>query len=1001
MAPFRFCTLVALLCSTTHRVNGQSLLITGIIEGSSNNKAIELTAVGGDIPDLSIFSVRLYSNGNSNLSGPTSSYQFPSQPLSECDTYVLVNSQADQPFSAEADDTSGVAGFNGNDALIVASSTDPTNIFDSFIQLGNAGSVNENISVCRLATTTSCDTTPDDAFTLSSEYKTFAQNTLLATMADDSECFSNQCNTATPPTCPVPEGPTVGVPKLISEVQGDGSDSPLAGETVIVTAVVTGVFQDDNVIDGDLNGYFIQEEDVDADGDPETSEGIFVQDGSSTPVNVAPGDLVEVTGIVEENFGQTQIVQSSITVVSTGNPLPSPAIITAQPGVGFGDLEPYEGMRVTFTDPLVLTESFNLDRFAEVRLFVNQRPYQYTQIYKPNADGFAAYQEWIEANSITYDDGFSVQNRYIGDREGWTGFADATAPRHGDAIIGATGVLGYSFGVYRILPIGADNVENTFTSLNPRPLEPPQVGGTLKLASVNVLNFFVTLDEGGNTAGPSNLEPRGADSTEEFERQVSKLVTYLLGLDADVLALAELENNFPDVLAALVGYLNVAAGATVYDYVDPGVPFVDTGDAISVGFIYKPSKVTLIGTPAILTDASVDPSLLSKLPIFDGVSTNRAPLAATFAMVNDEEEDNRRRLNGHVGECITVVAAHLKSKGPDGSDGTVNEDKNDGAGAYNTRRLSGAQAIDLWLQTEPTGVTCPYKSIAGDLNSYALEDPIVYLNEAGYRNVEQPTEYSYVFDGQWGTLDYILLNGPLYSRLTGAGVWHINADEVDYLDYNLDFNKADFVFDGTTPSRASDHSPVLVGLDMTDGAGTVTCGGKGKGGRASRKLARQGLAGRRLASTDKQRILREGKGSKYDPIDLEDCSKTDFYPGFEYDCIGPMGAGTAIADLRKNLVGEVSGSAYCCKEDCKEYTKYCFAAPYTVVGDSSPCDYKNVDAAATTPSYTALPLPFTELAGFCNVLNRPEDMEYDGPLLDVATGYDDFCRLDLYCCVPP
>lgn len=105
-----------------------------------------------------------------------------------------------------------------------------------------------------------------------------------------------------------------------------------------------------------------------------------------------------------------------------------------------------------------------------------------------------------------------------------------------------------------------------------------------------------------------------------------------------------------------------------------------------------------------------------------------------------------------------------------------------------------------------------------------MEDPIQYLEQAGYFNVEEPTEFSYVFDGQVGSLDYIMLNSNLTAKVTGSAVWHINEDEADAIDYNLDYGRLPTYFDGTSPARASDHSPVLVGLDLalTEGEQTGT-----------------------------------------------------------------------------------------------------------------------------------------------------------------------------------
>jgi len=78
--------------------------------------------------------------------------------------------------------------------------------------------------------------------------------------------------------------------------------------------------------------------------------------------------------------------------------------------------------------------------------------------------------------------------------------------------------------------------------------------------------------------------------------------------------------------------------------------------------------------------------------------------------------------------------------------------------------------------------------------------------------------YSYVFDGQLGTLDYVLANSAFLTKVTGVSVWHINADEADALDYNLDFGKDPTYFDGTVPFRASDHDPIFVGIDLSPSA---------------------------------------------------------------------------------------------------------------------------------------------------------------------------------------
>jgi hypothetical protein len=77
--------------------------------------------------------------------------------------------------------------------------------------------------------------------------------------------------------------------------------------------------------------------------------------------------------------------------------------------------------------------------------------------------------------------------------------------------------------------------------------------------------------------------------------------------------------------------------------------------------------------------------------------------------------------------------------------------------------------------------------------------------------------YSYVFDGQAGYLDHALASKTLAEQITGAGEWHINADEPDVLDYDTSFKPAaqDDLYEPNA-YRSSDHDPVLVGLGLCE-----------------------------------------------------------------------------------------------------------------------------------------------------------------------------------------
>ena len=171
----------------------------------------------------------------------------------------------------------------------------------------------------------------------------------------------------------------------IHEVQGNGSASPLVGNTVRIEGIVVGDFQDGGSgTNGDLNGFFVQEEDADVDGDPLTSEGLFVFEGSSPSVNVANGDLVRVEGEVAEFNGLTEITSvSGITVISGGNPLPTAATLSL-PVTSAVAFEAYEGMYVTFPQALIISQYFNFDRFGEIVL-TSERHLQPTAEFEPGS----------------------------------------------------------------------------------------------------------------------------------------------------------------------------------------------------------------------------------------------------------------------------------------------------------------------------------------------------------------------------------------------------------------------------------------------------------------------------------------------------------------------------------------------------------------------------------------------------------------------------------------
>ena len=573
----------------------------------------------------------------------------------------------------------------------------------------------------------------------------------------------------------------------IYTIQGSGLASPIDGNVLATEGVVVGDFQDGK------GGFFIQ--DPTGDSDIATSDGIFVY---STSLDVNVGDRVRVRGTVDEYFDLTEITNvSQVWLCSTGNSV-TPTEINL-PVSSIDDFESYEGMLVKLTQQLYISEYFNFDRFGEVVL-TTEHQFQPTAIFEPGSPEVAQLAQENQLSRITLDDGRSTQNPDPAIHPNGSVFDLTNLFRGGDILYDVTGTLDFNFGLYKIQPTqGAGYIPN-----NPRPIQPDDVGGGLKVVSFNVLNYFTTIDNGVPICGPSgDQECRGADTALEFERQRNKIISALAAMSADVVGLIEIENHPGDIPTEnLVDGLNAVMGAGTYNYIPTGA--IGT-DAIRVAIIYKPASITPHGVYAIL-DSSVDSRFLDDY--------NRPVLAQTF-------QDNT------TGGIITVAVNHLKSKGSS-CDAIGDPDTGDGSGNCNLTRKSAAEALVDWLASDPTGSGDADFLIIGDLNSYDKEDPIDAI-KAGTDDVRGSADdytdlllrfqgdfaYSYLFDGQYGYLDHALSSASLTAQVAGAATWHINADEPDILDYDTTFKlPPQQALYEPNAYRSSDHDPVIVGLNL-------------------------------------------------------------------------------------------------------------------------------------------------------------------------------------------
>jgi predicted extracellular nuclease len=589
----------------------------------------------------------------------------------------------------------------------------------------------------------------------------------------------------------------------IPQIQGPDAASPYNNSVQTIEGVLTAKVG---------SGFFIQ--DLNGDGDPNTSDGIFVF-GPRT--DALPGELVRVTGTVSEYTptGATRSYTELKDVLGVSRLGGSYSIAPTNIELPNNDLGRFEGMLVHFTTPLTVNSNSYLGDRGELVLSYGRRE-QPTNRYAPRTAEAAALAAENAKNVVVLDDGIFVNPDtvpYLGENG---------TVRVGDLVTNLTGVLDYGAAggidpAFKLQPTEAPSISRT----NPRTDAPEIAPGNIKVASANVLNFFTTFTNGntvfGETgqgcslgSGNSKSNCRGADNLQEFERQRDKIVAELKAIDADAVGLMEIQNNGEVAVGYLVDQLNAAIGSPVYAVVPYSGP--QSTDAIRTAMIYKPAKLSLVG-PALSDANSIN---------------NRAPLAQTFKAAN--------------GAKFSLIVNHLRAKGScNASGGAANADT-DGQGCWNGQRLQQVQRLFDYLIPQVKAASGDDDILlVGDMNSYAMEDPIKLFTSNGMVNeVErfvrpQAMPHSYVFDALSGYLDHALATPSLDAQMAGVSEWHNNADEPDAIDYNLGDTTQDLY--AKDAFRASDHDPVVISLNLAPAFADVT---------ASVKTVVNGLAMNRL-----------------------------------------------------------------------------------------------------------------------------------------------------------
>ncbi|NLA68765.1 MAG: nuclease, partial [Gammaproteobacteria bacterium] len=604
----------------------------------------------------------------------------------------------------------------------------------------------------------------------------------------------------------------------ISQIQGAGATSAHDGSEVVTTGIVTARKN---------NGFFIQTPDGADDGDPETSEGLFVFTAGAPGPEAAVGNLVRVQGTVTEfipaadpfQLPMTELTFATVTALSTGHDLPAPAVITAAsvlPDGGLDQLERYEGMRVTVPDALVVAPTRgNVNetqatatgngQFAVVAAGV-ARPLREPGIQVPDPDPSGTTATDIPRWDFN-PEVIAVDSDTIGAPQ-----ANVAA---GCRIVNdtLTGPLDYTFRRYTVYPETALDLEcDGFDQ--PRPAQLPTADHAT-FATYNLHRFFDAVND------PSIGEP--VPTAEAFARRLGKAS---LGIRAymhspDVIGVSEVEN-----LAALQALADrVNADAVAQGGEDPGyVALLEEGNdvgGIDVGFLVKAGDVAA-GLPRVDV-GSVAQVGADVTWTYDGDGSvsllNDRPPLVLDAVVNFADG---RALP------VTVVTVHQRSlndvdsEAPRGT-GTTGDrvrQKRQLQARYLAGMLQGMQQADPERNVIVLGdfnafeFNDGYADVMGTVTGLPSPDAATAVNGDGDDLVEPDMHnatllvdaserYSYVFENNAQSLDHILFNDAVLASPLVESV------AMSHARINADFPET-ARNDGDSAARLSDHDPSLL-----------------------------------------------------------------------------------------------------------------------------------------------------------------------------------------------
>jgi len=909
------------------------LFFSEYVEGTSNNKALELFNGTGSAVDLAAggYVVQMYFNGATtagttvNLTGTVASG----------DVFVLAQASAAAPVLAQADQTSAASFFNGDDAIVLRKGGATGPVLDVIGQVGfdpgsewgsDLTSTADN-TLRRMPAVTAGDTNPADPFDPAAEWTGFPVDTFDGlgthstggpidqpavltcggTLSTPRGTAATRTVTGTDPddtivdlavSAPVPtitrtaftpatadggtataeisvaadtpagsygvritstdaQGGTAScsftiqviAPVLsIGEVQGSTLDtenprtdgSPLAGNNTLydVRGVITQRTLARTTSGANQFGFFLQSRLGTEDGDPTSSDGIFVfmNTFSSLIGGYVPkvGDEVILRAKVTEFFNLTELTSASLVQVLTSglDVNTAVAVVDATPPADSAAAdffwERHEGMRVRARAGSVVTGS--RDVFASTAdsevwlidvgdpLVARSDPYTRRVFRDPHP---------LDNNpDQLFDDGNGQRILLGALGVKWTA-GDNTAllpPARGfDTLTAdAFGGVYFAFSKYSVQPAAVSFASGVDPSAN-RPPQPFDRAEELSVATYNVENLYDYRDDPfdgcdftGNAGCPGVSPPfdyvpasaaayqarlavlahnvvedlRAPDLILVQEAEDQDICTVTAG--ALACGTANNADGKPDTLQELA--LAIAAvGGPVYDTAFDR----DGADArgIVAAFLFRTDRVSLPAAAAGDPVLGSSPAVSYRAPGLPYNSDVSNPKVLNAQLPSDVDRSTgvdgsnvytrapqvgrffvRAAPGGTEGFELWALSNHYSS-GPDTRVG------------QRTEQAAYGAAIVAAIQSANPAARVIY---GGDLNVYPRpDDPFADhpsdqlgpLYRAGLHNLwddlvaaDPRSAYSYVFQGQAQTLDNLFVTGAFYGDFVEMRAAHINAD---------------------------------------------------------------------------------------------------------------------------------------------------------------------------------------------------------------------------------